>query len=67
MLLTLPIREVLPATPRARIVRVDVGHHEGEALQIDIEMRRDAERVVLPAVDRQKRFPLLGRCRELRG
>ena len=30
MLLTLPIREVLPATPRARIVRLDLGGHDFE-------------------------------------
>ena len=39
MLLTLPIREVLPATPRARIVRVDLGRERfpylpGQALLI---------------------------------
>jgi ferredoxin-NADP reductase len=30
MLLTLPIREVLPATPRARIVRIDLAGHRFE-------------------------------------
>jgi ferredoxin-NADP reductase len=30
MLVTLPIREVLPATPRARVVRLDLGGHRFE-------------------------------------
>jgi len=38
---------VAGANQNARIASVDIGDDEREALKIDIQMRRDAERVVL--------------------
>lgn len=59
MLLTLPVREVLPATPRTRIVRVDLAGHSfeyqpGQAVFVGVNGTRAAYSLAGPPEDAQR-------------